>query len=68
MLSARHDAITPYEWAVNIQRQAPRNTALLTYEGWGHVAYPRSACTRGGVDDYLLELTVKATSCPAVEP
>jgi pimeloyl-ACP methyl ester carboxylesterase len=68
VLSARHDAITPYEWAVNIQRQAPRNTALLTYEGWGHVAYPRSACTRGGVDDYLLELTVTTTSCPAVEP
>jgi pimeloyl-ACP methyl ester carboxylesterase len=70
VLNARHDPITPYAWAVNVHRQAPRNTALLTYEGWGHITYPRSACTRGGVDDYLLELTVPArgSSCPAVEP
>jgi pimeloyl-ACP methyl ester carboxylesterase len=69
VLSARHDPITPYAWAVSIHRQAPRNTALLTYEGWGHVAYPRSACTRGGVDDYLLGLKVPAGGavCPAVE-
>ncbi|MEU0878564.1 alpha/beta hydrolase [Lentzea sp. NPDC005914] len=65
VLSARHDPTTPYSWAVNVHRQAPRNTALLTYEGWGHVAYPRSACTRGGVDAYLLDLTVPAGSCPA---
>ncbi|HUQ61621.1 alpha/beta hydrolase [Lentzea sp.] len=67
VLSARHDPTTPYAWAVNIQRQAPRNTALLTYEGWGHIAYPRSACTRGGVDSYLLDLAIPAGSCPAVE-
>ncbi|GAB2805253.1 alpha/beta hydrolase [Lentzea nigeriaca] len=67
VLSARHDPTTPYDWAVNIHRQAPRNTALMTYEGWGHVAYPRSECTRGGVDAYLLDLTVPARSCPAVE-
>ncbi|MGW6935348.1 alpha/beta hydrolase [Lentzea sp. NPDC054927] len=68
VLSARHDPTTPYAWAVNIKRQAPRNTALLTYEGWGHIAYPRSACTRGGVDTYLLDLKVPALSCPAVVP
>jgi pimeloyl-ACP methyl ester carboxylesterase len=68
VLSARHDPTTPYSWAVNVHRQAPRNTALLTYEGWGHIAYPRSACTRGGVDSYLLDLTTPALSCPAVEP
>ncbi|WP_229813382.1 alpha/beta hydrolase [Lentzea flava] len=67
VLSARHDPVTPYDWAVSIHRQAPRNTALMTYEGWGHVAYPRSECTRGGVDAYLLDLTVPARSCPAVE-
>lgn len=68
VLNARHDPVTPYAWAVDI-RQAPRNTALLTYEGWGHVAYPRSDCTRGGVDDYLLTLKVSAAgaSCPGVE-
>jgi pimeloyl-ACP methyl ester carboxylesterase len=68
VVNARHDPVTPYEWAVSIHRQAPRNTALLTYEGWGHVAYPQSACTRGGVDDYLLDLTIPTGSCPAVEP
>jgi pimeloyl-ACP methyl ester carboxylesterase len=70
VLNARHDPVTPHAWAANIHRQAPRNTALLTYEGGGHVAYPRSACTRAGVDDYLLTLTVpaKESSCPAVEP
>jgi pimeloyl-ACP methyl ester carboxylesterase len=70
VLNARHDPTTPYAWAVDVHRQAPRDTALLTYEGWGHVAYPRSACTRGGVDDYLLNLAVptEGSSCPAVEP
>jgi len=70
VLSSRHDPVTPYAWAVNVHRQAPRNTALLTYEGWSHVAYPRSACTRGGVDGYLLDLTIPAGggSCPAVGP
>ncbi|MEU3645883.1 alpha/beta hydrolase [Lentzea sp. NPDC034063] len=66
VLSAKHDPTTPYEWAVNIKRQAPRNTALLTYEGWGHIAYPRSACTRANVDAYLLDLRTPAVSCPAV--
>ncbi|MET9626511.1 alpha/beta hydrolase [Lentzea sp. NPDC006480] len=67
VLSARHDPTTPYDWAVNIHRQAPRNTALLTYEGWGHVAYPRTACTRGGVDAYLLNLEIPLHICPAGE-
>lgn len=66
VLNAKYDPTTPYAWAVNVHRQAPRNTALLTYEGWGHIAYPRSACTRGGVDDYLLDLKTPAISCPAV--
>ncbi|MCX2955080.1 alpha/beta hydrolase [Lentzea sp. NEAU-D7] len=66
VVNARYDPTTPHAWAVNVQRQAPRTTALLTYEGWGHIAYPRSACTRGGVDDYLVELRVPAVSCPAV--
>ncbi|MEV4314919.1 alpha/beta hydrolase [Actinocrispum sp. NPDC049592] len=68
VLNARHDPVTPYAWAVNLHRQAPRHTVLLTYEGWGHVAYPRSSCTRGGADTYLLTLTAPTGSCPAVEP
>ncbi|MET8763428.1 alpha/beta hydrolase [Lentzea sp. NPDC004782] len=68
VINAKHDPTTPYEWAANIHRMAPRNTALLTYEGWGHITYPRSDCTRGGVDAYLLDLKVPAGSCPAVSP
>ncbi|MDX3660152.1 alpha/beta hydrolase [Streptomyces sp. ID05-26A] len=68
VINSRYDPTTPHEWAVDIKRQAPRNTALLTYEGWGHIAYPRSACTRTNVDDYLLELKTPAVSCPAVLP
>ncbi|MGI5498883.1 alpha/beta hydrolase [Lentzea sp. CA-135723] len=66
VINARYDPTTPHAWAVSIRKQAPRNTALLTYEGWGHIAYPRSACTRSNVDDYLLDLTTPAVSCPAV--
>ncbi|MFD4638086.1 alpha/beta hydrolase [Lentzea sp. NPDC058436] len=66
VINSRYDPTTPHEWAVSIKRQAPRNTALLTYEGWGHIAYPRSACTRTNVDDYLINLTTPAVSCPAV--
>lgn len=68
VINSRHDPTIPHEWAVDIKRQAPRTTALLTYEGWGHIAYPRSACTRTNVDDYLLELRTPAVSCPAVLP
>lgn len=68
VINSRYDPATPHEWAVNITRQAPRTTTLLTYEGAGHIAYPRSACTRTNVDDYLLELKTPAVSCPAVLP
>jgi pimeloyl-ACP methyl ester carboxylesterase len=68
LLNSLHDPATPYAWAQNIHRQAPRNTALVTYEGAGHAVYQRSACTRAVADDYLLALTVPrpGTSCPAV--
>lgn len=70
LLNSRHDPATPYAWALNIHRQAPRNTALVTYEGAGHAVYTRSACTRAFVDDYLLALTVpsRGAGCPAVQP
>jgi pimeloyl-ACP methyl ester carboxylesterase len=68
LLNSRHDPATPYSWALNIRRQAPRNTALVTYEGPGHAVYQRSACTRAAADEYLLALRVPrpGASCPAV--
>lgn len=67
LLNARYDPATPYVWARNIHRQAPANTTLLTYEGSGHVVYPRNTCTRSAVDDYLLTLKTPRhdVSCPA---
>ncbi len=67
LLNARYDPATPYAWARNIHRQAPANTTLLTYEGSGHVVYPRTPCTRSAVDDYLLTLKTPRhdVSCPA---
>lgn len=70
VMSSRHDPATPYAWARNIHRQAPAHTALLTYDGWGHIAYDRSACTEGAAEAYLFTLRTPAegASCPAVEP
>ncbi|KXK61295.1 transporter [Micromonospora rosaria] len=70
LLNARHDPSTAYEWAVNVHRQARDATVLLTYEGWGHGVYDRSACTRNTTDAYLLDLTVPRAGarCAAVEP
>jgi len=67
LMNSRHDPATPYAWALDIHRQAPRNTALLTYEGTGHGVYTRSACTRAAADTYLLTLNTPTTpSCPEV--
>jgi len=67
LLSSRYDPSTPYAWAVNVHRQAPANTTLLTYEGSGHGAYRRTACTRAAVDGYLLTLKTPHHDfgCPA---
>ncbi|MEV0397355.1 alpha/beta hydrolase [Polymorphospora rubra] len=70
LLNARHDPSTAYEWVVNAHRQSRKTTVLLTYDGWGHGVYDRSACTRNATDAYLINLTVPrdGTRCVAVEP
>ena len=42
------------------------NSRLLSYAGWGHTAYDRSACT-AHVDAYLVDGTLppRRTVCPA---
>ncbi|WP_410670045.1 alpha/beta hydrolase [Amycolatopsis sp. cmx-4-68] len=66
VLNPRYDPATPHAWAVNVHRQAP-NSTLVTYEGPGHGAYQRTACTRSVVDEYLLTLKTPRhdVSCPA---
>ncbi|MCE7006789.1 alpha/beta hydrolase [Kibdelosporangium philippinense] len=70
MLNALYDPATGYSWAVNAHRQSRDTTVLLTYEGWGHGVYGRSACTRGAVDTYLATLKTpkQGARCAAVEP
>ncbi|CAL9357696.1 Carboxylesterase B [Actinosynnema sp. ALI-1.44] len=70
MMNALHDPATGYEWAVNAHRQSRDTTVLLTYEGWGHGVYDRSACTTGATDKYLIDLKTPrdGTRCAAVEP
>ncbi|MDF5759369.1 alpha/beta hydrolase [Spongiactinospora sp. TRM90649] len=67
LINARHDPAAGHRWALNVRRQLGRSAALVTYEGAGHGAYQRTACTRRTVDDYLLRLRVPAdgSSCPA---
>ncbi|MFD1044673.1 alpha/beta hydrolase, partial [Kibdelosporangium lantanae] len=70
MLNARHDPATSYAWASGVHHQTGDRTVLVTYDGWGHAAYPHTDCTRGVVDNYLVSGTVPrdGTHCAAVEP
>ncbi|MER6003111.1 alpha/beta hydrolase [Nonomuraea angiospora] len=70
VLNSLHDPATVYPWALSTTQQLGRSGRLLTYEGWGHIAYGRGACTTGAVDTYLISRTLPApgTRCPAVPP
>ncbi|MGC4807100.1 alpha/beta hydrolase [Micromonospora sp. DT233] len=67
LLNALHDPRTGYEWATNVAAQLGRRGRLLTYEGWGHGTYQRTACTVGAVDRYLVDLVLPppGARCPA---
>jgi hypothetical protein len=58
------DPATPFAWAQSVAGQLGQG-ALLTRRGTGHVAYYASACTRGVVDRYLVDLAPPApgTTC-----
>lgn len=70
LLNALHDPATGYNRALGVARQLGREGVLLTYDGWGHGVYRRSACTIEAVDRYLIErrLPRQGSRCPAVEP
>ncbi|MFC7534659.1 alpha/beta hydrolase [Actinoplanes sp. GCM10030250] len=70
LVNSRHDPATAYTWARQVAMQLGPDARLLTYDGWGHVAYSHSTCVSRAVDRYLSDLTLPATgaSCPAVEP
>jgi pimeloyl-ACP methyl ester carboxylesterase len=60
------DPATPYVDAQALASQL-KHGVLLTRVGDGHTGYRSSACIRGHVDSYLLNLTVpaKGISCPS---
>ncbi|MBU2666527.1 alpha/beta hydrolase [Actinoplanes bogorensis] len=70
LVNSRHDPATAYTWAQHVAAQLGAPTSLLTYDGWGHVAYNKSPCVAGVVDRYLLKLRPVAPGahCPPVEP
>ena len=53
IVGTRFDPATPYRNARTVARQLP-NSRLLTLDGWGHVALPKSACIATYVDRYLV--------------
>ncbi|GAA3136865.1 alpha/beta hydrolase [Streptosporangium carneum] len=71
VVNSKHDPATVYPWATSTTRQLGRSGRLLTYEGWGHIAYFRGGtCVTQAVDSYLISQTLPArgASCPAVPP
>ncbi|TDV53926.1 alpha/beta hydrolase [Actinophytocola oryzae] len=52
VLNSRYDAATPYQGARHVAEQLP-GSVLVTYDGMGHGAATRSACTRDVVVRYF---------------
>jgi pimeloyl-ACP methyl ester carboxylesterase len=67
VLNPLHDPATPYDGALRVVRQLGGQAHLVTYEGSGHGAYPRTECIRGHVERYLVERVAPpaGASCPA---
>jgi pimeloyl-ACP methyl ester carboxylesterase len=57
VVGTRGDPATPYQWAVALSNQLS-NSALVTWNGFSHVAYPRSTCVANHVNRYLIDLVL----------
>jgi pimeloyl-ACP methyl ester carboxylesterase len=70
LVNALHDPATGYNQATSVADQLGNRGVLLTYEGWGHGVYDRSACTSDAIDRYLISLATpkRGARCSAVEP
>ena len=54
VIGTKYDPATPYHWAQALHKTL-ENSVLLTWEGDGHLAYPRAgSCIQSPVDKYLL--------------
>jgi pimeloyl-ACP methyl ester carboxylesterase len=60
------DPVTPLPGAVNLANDL-QSGVLLTWQGQGHTAYPKTQCITSAVDRYLIDLTapLDGLTCPA---
>ncbi|WP_409329272.1 alpha/beta hydrolase [Trujillonella humicola] len=60
------DPITPIQGSVDMAETLDSGV-LVTWEGQGHTAYPRTECVTGAVNAYLIDLAVPqdGLTCPA---
>jgi pimeloyl-ACP methyl ester carboxylesterase len=59
-----HDPATPYA-AAGVLAKALGSGRLLSWDGEGHTAYPKTACIRTKVDSYLIrDVVPTGASCP----
>ena len=60
------DAVTPLPGAVDLAEDLTAGV-LVTWEGQGHTAYPKTDCVTGAVNFYLIDLVVPQDGlvCPA---
>jgi pimeloyl-ACP methyl ester carboxylesterase len=65
VVGTKGDPATPYEQAGALAKMLGVGT-VLTWEGEGHTAYPKTRCVTDAVDRYLIDLKVPAAglSCP----
>lgn len=61
-----NDPATPYKSAQALSKELSSGV-LLTWNGQGHTAYPKTPCVTTTVDSYLVKLAVpkNGTTCPA---
>lgn len=66
VIGTEGDPATPYAGAVTMAGQLEAGV-LLTWEGEGHTAFPKTDCITDAVMDYLIDLVAPpdGTTCPA---
>ncbi|MCW2677065.1 MAG: Alpha/beta hydrolase [Modestobacter sp.] len=66
VIGTQGDPVTPLPGAVDMARDLTSGV-LLTWQGSGHTAYPKTDCVTAAVDAYLIDLTAPQAglTCPA---
>ncbi|MEU2347863.1 alpha/beta hydrolase [Modestobacter sp. NPDC049651] len=66
VIGTQGDPVTPLPGAVDMAEELSSGV-LLTWQGSGHTAYPKTDCVTRAVDAYLVDLTVPTDglTCPA---